>query len=517
MPPSPSSTTTGRASRVAARDDAARDAAGGALALAALVLLAALLRFPTLATQSVWFDEAATWELMLLPLDELLRALPERESNPPLFYLLEWAWTRALGDGEWALRSPSALAGTLLVPVAYGIGRGVGGRAAGLATAALVAVNPLLVWFSQEARSYELVALLSACALLAFLRALDDDRRSALALWALAGALALCSHYFAAFVLAPQAAWLLWRHRRRGAAAVAVGALAAVGLALLPLLLAQRDNPYDIAEASLAVRLAQLPKQFLLGYHGPLELAAGLLGAALVAAALWSLARHAPPAVRARAALVAATGVGGIALALGAAAVGYDYVNTRNLLPALVPLLAAVGAGAAALGDATPPAARARAGALVVATLCALSVALVVAVATDPAHQRPDWRGLADALGTTADDRVLVISPANGWLALRYYRRDLRMLGHEGAPVRRVEVVGVAGRPGVGEPARLPAQHGTGYDAYPFAEPDRVATDTYVMLRFTQPSPVLVQPTPVAVVRFSADPPTVALLPGARR
>src|SRR6185503_13050065 len=117
---------------------------------------------------------------------------------------------------------------------------------------------------------------------------LDDPRRGPLlAWWALVAALALATHYFAAFVLAPQAAWLLWRHPRRRAATAAVAALAAAGLALLPLLLAQAGNPYDIAGTSLALRLVQVPKQFLLGYRGPLAAPLGLLGALLVLGGAW--------------------------------------------------------------------------------------------------------------------------------------------------------------------------------------------------------------------------------------
>jgi mannosyltransferase len=396
------------------------------LPLGLLIVLAALLRFPTLATQSIWFDEAATWELTRLPFGDMLSALPDRESNPPLFYVLEWLVTRAFGDGEFALRGLSALAGTLLVPVAFGIGRRIGGTRAGLATAALVAVNPLLVWFSQEARSYELVALLSAASLLLFLRALDDDRPRVLAWWALLSALALCSHYFACFVLAPQIAWLLWRHPSRRAVLAVVAALMVVSAALLPLLLAQRGNPYDIAGASIATRLLQIPKQFLLGYRGPLALPSGLLGAALILSSVWLLLRHAERRVRERALLVGAIGLTGVALPLAGAAVGADYLNARNLIPALVPLAAMLGAGFATV----VPRWGARLGGALAALLCAMSVVIVVTVASDNEYQRPDWKGLARALGSSSEPRAVVISPANGEVALRYYRRALRADRH---------------------------------------------------------------------------------------
>lgn len=475
-------------------------------ALAAVVLLGALLRLPTVATQSLWFDEAATWELMRLPFAEMVGALPDRESNPPLFYVLEWLWARAFGDGELGLRGLPALAGTATIAVAYAIGRRVGGTRAGLATAALVAVNPLLVWFSQEARSYGLVVLLAAVALLLFLRALDDPRPRALAWWALAAALALSTHYFAVFVLAPQAAWLLWRHPARRAAVAVVAAVTTVGAALLPLLLAQRDNPYDIGGDAVLLRLAQVPKQFLLGYRGPAAVATAVLGGALVAGALWLLVRRADATARRRALLVGGIGALGVALPLAGALVGADYLNARNAIPAVVPLAAALGAGFAARGAA-------RAGGALLATLCALSVTVVIAVAVEPSYQRPDWAGLARALGTADEPRAVVISPANGEAALRFYRRGLARMPDEGVTVREVDVVGVARSDAPGAAPELPAQVGTTLPMPGWGEPERIETDTYVILRFRAPTPVFVQPATLAHVRFSELPPSVATLP----
>ena len=83
-----------------------------------------------------------------------------------------------LGTGEVALRLPSALAGIATVPVAWAIGRELAGRrAAAIACAALVAVNPLFVWYSQEARAYGLFVFTAALAMLCFLRAEREPTR----------------------------------------------------------------------------------------------------------------------------------------------------------------------------------------------------------------------------------------------------------------------------------------------------------------------------------------------------
>jgi 4-amino-4-deoxy-L-arabinose transferase-like glycosyltransferase len=487
--------------------------AGHLAALGAIVLLAALLRFATLRTQSIWFDEAATWDLVRRPFGEMLRRIPDGESNPPLFYVLEWGWTRVFGDGELGLRSLSALAGLVTVPVAYAIGRraALGAAGAGLAAAALVAVNPLLVWFSQEARSYALATLLSAVALLLFLHALDDRRGRWLAGWAVASALALATHYFTAFVLAPQALWLLWRHPHRRGAIAAVAALTVAGLALLPLLLAQAGNPYDIAGTSLALRLVQLPKQFLLGYRGPLALPLGVLGTLLVAGGAWLLLRRTPRLVRDRALLLAGIGAVGIALPLLAALAGADYVNTRNLLPVLIPLLAALAVG---YGASDAP----RAGIALLVALCALSLAIVVAVAADSQYQRQDWSGLAHALGRTDATRALVVTPANGELALRYYLPGIQTMGPDGAEVREVDVVAVAGSRDPGKAPELSALTGTALGVPGFGPALATTTSTYAIRRFPAAggAPVAVTPNPLGALRFGQPFPSVDVLPAGR-
>lgn len=486
------------------------------VALGGILALAAAVRFATLRTQSVWFDEAATWDLVRRPFGELLHQLPKGESTPPLFYALEWVWTRVFGDGPAGLRSLSALAGLLTIPVAYAIARraAAGIALAGLAAAALVAVNPLLVWFSQEARSYALATLLSAVALLLTLRAQEDRRPRVLAAWALAAALALATHYFTAFVLAPQALWLLLRHPRRRAAIGAVAALVAVGLALLPLLIAQSGNPYDIAGTSLALRVVQVPKQLLLGYRGPLALPFGLVGALLVAAAAWLLVHRTRPPARERALLLVAVGLIGVALPLLAALGGADYLNARNVLPALIPLLAALGVACGA-------SARPRAGLALLSALCAISLAIVVGVAADAQYQRPDWRGLARALGPGPPGgvRVLVVSPANGELALRYYLRRIRTLPAAGADVREVDVIAVAGSRDPGRAPQLPALVGSGLGVAGFGPPRRTRTSTYELLRFRAAgaaAPVHVQPDPLNVLRYGQPYASIDLLPGGR-
>jgi uncharacterized membrane protein len=146
--------------------------------LIAITALAALLRLGTLGMQSFWYDEAFTpVHVLHASLGATLHAVVHTENTPPLWYVLEWGVSRALGTGVVALRLLSALAGIATVPVAWAIGRELAGRRAAIVTAALVAVNPLFVWYSQEARAYGLFVLTSSLAMLCFLRARREPTR----------------------------------------------------------------------------------------------------------------------------------------------------------------------------------------------------------------------------------------------------------------------------------------------------------------------------------------------------
>src|SRR4051794_41415640 len=135
----------------------------------------------------------------------MLSGVASDESTPPLYYALAWLWEKVFGHGEAGLRSLSAVFGILTVPVAWRAAREWFDSArAGLIAAALVAFNPFFVWYSQEARSYSLLVLMAALSLLFLGRALRNPSPRALALWAIAAALALLTHYFAAFLLVPE-------------------------------------------------------------------------------------------------------------------------------------------------------------------------------------------------------------------------------------------------------------------------------------------------------------------------
>jgi len=423
--------------------------------LGGLTALGIAARFASLDVQSFHHDEVIT-AARVIPgsFVDMLHQVKGSESNPPLYYVLAWSWAKLFGTGEVGLRSLSALFGAAAVPVVYLVGAELASRRAGLVAAALAAVNPMLIWYSQEARSYSLLVFFGALSLLFFARALRSRSGRDLTLWALASALSLCSHYFAVFAVAIEALWLLVALRSSWRRVLpAVAAVGAVGLALLPLISAQ-VNPTHIGWIDftpLSGRFFQTGISFLVGETGhviaePPRERYALLPVILTAAALLLVVARGSRSERRGVLLGAVVGLGVAALALIAALVGKDYVVERNLLPALVPLIVAVGIGFAA------DRAR-RLGLLLALVLCAYWTAFDVHVTQTPNLQRPDFRAITEEIGPPRVPRAIVT-----WkLAadpVRFYLQDHALRIYSGdTPMREIDVIS---KSTVGQPEGIP-------------------------------------------------------------
>jgi hypothetical protein len=372
----------------------------------------------------------------------MIGLIPKSESTPPLYYCIAWVWVRIFGDTEAGLRSLSALAGTLTVPVAYGAGARLISRRAGLIACALTACSPFLIWYSQEGRSYELLVLFSALALLAFAQARADPSPRWLAAWVIACALALATHYYAVVAVVPQAAWLLWEHRRLRRVQVAVVLALACGAALIPLALTQNHTGRDswIPHSPFGLRLAQVTPQFLIGTGAPARKALKFCAFALAAIALLRLAligRGSP--ARRGAVLAGGLALAGFVITLLLAAAGSDFLITRNIIALWVPAALAVAGGLSLI---TPGAAGGRwLGPAVAACLCGVGLAAAVGVDADYNLQRPNWRPVARALGpppAPGYDRVLLIQHYRTLLPLSLYMPHLAFMRGPGVTAHRV-------------------------------------------------------------------------------
>jgi hypothetical protein len=449
------------------------------LGLAAVTAAGAALRFSTLAVQSFWLDEAVTHQLVTRSLGGMLSAIPHSESTPPLYYAAAWLWVQVFGTSAAGMRSLSALFGTATIVVVALIARRIAGNAAGVAAAALAAASPLLIWYSQEARAYALLVLLCAISLWCLLR---EDWRG----FAVAAALALATHYFAVFFVGPEVAWLAWRHWRRSRAArIACAAVAIVGLALLPLAVVQASGSRAdfITSTALGQRILQVPKQFAIGYATPDATLLTVLAAVLIIGLALRLRRADLPLLG----LTAASAGVPVLLAL----VGADYVITRNVMVALVPIVV--------LGGVT--ATRSRAGPALVAGLCAVGIVAFIGIETNTLYQRDDWRGVARALGpSAAGGRAVVLDPASGTLPLELYTGLVVQPPMQPLTTREIDVIDLRHNlPRMRTPPYVPG----------FVTCQLLRTPEFVLVRYCATTPVNVSYGQLVGLKLAPSPPQI--------
>jgi hypothetical protein len=431
------------------------------LAVAGLTVLAVFLRFYRIGHQGFWFDEANASNDMRFTPGQMLGLLPQNQTTPPLYYLVGWVWARVFGFSEVPLRSLSALAGVATVPLAYVIGRRIISQRAGLIVAALAACNPFLIWYSQEARPYEMLVFLTALGLLAFDLARCEPTVRRVAAWGVISALALATHYYALLVVVPQALWLLRVHHRERSVLVAVVLVGAVGVGLLPLAISQNHtgNASWIGKAPLLPRLGAILPQFLVSFQSPVHRLLVGVAEAVVLLALVLLAVRSDPAERRGALAMGAMAAAGLVLNLILIAAGIDDLITRNVIALWLPAALLVSGGLGAR----------RAGALGVAgavVLCVVGVVVVFGVDYNRDFQRPDWRVVARALGqaprpgapagssgaaVAAPTRAILVQHYRSLLPLSMYMPGLKFWPSRGAPpVRELDVVSFTSPPSGG-------------------------------------------------------------------
>jgi mannosyltransferase len=211
------------------------------LVIAGLIVLAIGLRFWRLGD---WNFEAT--EMFTLR-DSLT---PKWRNSRPLGYLLNYYLVGPFRPlDELGLRLLPALFGVLAIPVLYLVGRRLIGTRAALLGALLLTVSGLHVFYSQFARYWSLVFLLSAVYPYALYLGVREGNRRALVLGLVTGTLAVLAHPVSILPVGGPAIWLaftylrpgnvkhLWSQRSFRWGAVLAGVLAVVAIArVVPLL-----------------------------------------------------------------------------------------------------------------------------------------------------------------------------------------------------------------------------------------------------------------------------------------
>jgi mannosyltransferase len=215
------------------------------IAITAVLLLAALLRIYHITQQSIWFDEAFAWNIIIQ--DDMFPRI-STDTHPPLYHLMLRVWVFFSGDSPLALRYLSALASIMTVAFVYRVGREVvfmfTKRAhprmrpydvhyAPVLAAFVIALSDAEIFLAQEARNYALYTFFVTLSMWMYLRWLRRPSMISALWWASSVTALVYTHYLGLFIPFIQGLHVLLflrgRMRING-----VGILALSGLPVLP-------------------------------------------------------------------------------------------------------------------------------------------------------------------------------------------------------------------------------------------------------------------------------------------
>lgn len=294
-----------------------------AVSIGVILAVAAVLRFYHLGATNLWIDEILSVKVASQPAADIIRnyrptADPAlREQAPFAFVVMHFFLP--LGAPEWSARLPSVLFGLLGVVALLLAARELGLRSVALGAAALLAISPLHVWYSQEVRWYAQWVALTMLSYVALARACKTNSRGAWAAYVIFALLDVYTFIFSFFVLACQGlsvCILQWLDRRRARllpAFTVAGLVIAIGsIPVLWLLLNQLSlstgTPRPTTLAALGYTLFAYGAGLSLGptlsylHHVtelrriaaayPSVLVVGIVFAPLLAVGAWSLRRN---------------------------------------------------------------------------------------------------------------------------------------------------------------------------------------------------------------------------------
>ncbi len=414
------------------------------LAMMLILLGGFALRVERLGVPSLWLDEMGQATPALRGLGAVIDAARRHHGAAPLDYLLTWLALHVAHE-DFVARLPAALLGTLTIALVYLLAREVFDDLEGVLAALLLAVAPLHLRYSQEARFYALFTCLAVASTAALVIALRRNDRRAWVAYTLLLIAGLYSHYYMPLVVAAQGVGVLAARLLPGRFPLARGAsparalrgylvsCALAALAFLPWLfyavLSERRVPRGVAPELSLDFARQLVTSLLLS--GPTEIVRvepwlpWLYVALVVAGIVTGLARRRTRVATLPLALLVLLSPPLIVLALRLIEYFFEVRQVLFLLPfALILTAAGVTGIAEGVGRLTRSARwEGRLFAGISAFLALMLIGpLWPASQAVPGAAREDWRGaLRFVAASAAPDEVIIVPGLGEYRYLGYY------------------------------------------------------------------------------------------------
>jgi mannosyltransferase len=197
---------------------------------------------------SVWRDEAATWQVAQRSAAEIWHMLANVDVVHGLYYLLMHVLFECFGPSTLTLRLPSVLATAVAASCVAVIGRRLADAWAGLAGGMVFGLLPAVQFYLQEGRSYALVAAGAGTSTLLLVTILQGRVRIRhWAAYSIAVLLTGLLNWLSLIVLAAHLATLLWARAERGVLARWASAAGCAIVGVLPLIVFSRGQSAQLS------------------------------------------------------------------------------------------------------------------------------------------------------------------------------------------------------------------------------------------------------------------------------
>ncbi|ABE52521.1 glycosyltransferase family 39 protein [Methanococcoides burtonii] len=175
--------------------------------LIAITLLGTILRIYSLATESIWLDEATSVNIASRSLMDIIFGNNDF-AHPPLYYSI-LHFVMMVSQSEFALRLPSAIFGSLSIPLIYLVGKELLDKKTAIIASFLLSVSTFHINYSQEGRSYALMMLLVLLTIYLFINAYNKKSTLHWTITAISASVLVYTHFFGFFVIAAMGLYYL--------------------------------------------------------------------------------------------------------------------------------------------------------------------------------------------------------------------------------------------------------------------------------------------------------------------
>lgn len=399
--------------------------------------------------QSLWLDEATTARVVQqFNFLEIITKFSPNDFHPPLFYLFMKLWTNMFGYSEISLRMPSVLFSLLTGFFVFRVAKILFGHTVAFWAVCFFLFNPLIVYYSQEARMYLMTTFFLTVGLYYLLRLCHPElvypefvewvsgseagfrtkfgTTKDRLFFIISSIVAFATFYGSLFLIIPMVFYLLYKKRQRDLI-VFLTLFAVASAVLSPLLVQQLLNAKKqlllvpnwtmvLGKTNLK-NLLLIPLKFSLGRISfyPKWLYWGI--SAVWTGIIWFFVLKG--GLKSKLLLFLLTGSIGLGIIFSFFTPLLQYFRFLYLSP-ILSILLAVGVSQSHL----------RGGNWLVLTIC-LIFSLVYLL--NPNFHRENWRSLAEALPV----RSTVFMVASSSDPLNYYRKDLSITDFRKIPDKR--------------------------------------------------------------------------------